>query len=127
MMQKDPYRLSSPSLLFFFRYFFFLPLLFFLVAEREDFFFGTLAPAFRASLSPMAMACLRLFTLPPLPPFPERSLPRFRSCIASSILSWAFFEYFAMIFLFFKLKNYAIQRGTTFLCGIAEEHVYEKA
>jgi hypothetical protein len=26
----------------------------------------------------MAMACLRLVTLPPLPPFPLRSVPRFR-------------------------------------------------
>jgi hypothetical protein len=25
----------------------------------------------------MAMACLRLFTRPPLPPLPERSVPRF--------------------------------------------------
>jgi hypothetical protein len=31
----------------------------------EDFFLGTLAPFFRASDSPIAMACLRLFTLPP--------------------------------------------------------------
>jgi hypothetical protein len=32
------------------------------------FFLGTLAPFFRASESPIAIACLRLFTLPPLPP-----------------------------------------------------------
>ena len=30
------------------------------------------------------MACLRLFTLPPLPPFPERSVPRFLRRIALS-------------------------------------------
>jgi hypothetical protein len=30
----------------------------------------------------MAMACLRLFTRPPLPPFPLRSVPCFRLCIA---------------------------------------------
>src|SRR5579862_6295884 len=40
-------------------------------------FFGTLAPFFRASESPIAMACLRLFTTPPLPPLPERSVPFF--------------------------------------------------
>jgi len=31
----------------------------------DDFFLGTLAPFFRASERPMAIACLRLFTLPP--------------------------------------------------------------
>jgi hypothetical protein len=31
----------------------------------EDFFRGTLAPFFRASDKPIAIACLRLFTLPP--------------------------------------------------------------
>src|SRR5258708_6972623 len=40
-------------------------------------FFGTLAPFFRASESPIAIACLRLFTEPPLPPFPERRVPFF--------------------------------------------------
>src|ERR1700687_3739221 len=47
-----------------------------------DFFRGTLAPFLRASESPMAMACLRLFTRPPLPPLPERSVPRFLRRIA---------------------------------------------
>src|SRR5260370_5228038 len=40
-------------------------------------FLGTLAPFFRASESPIAIACLRLFTAPPLPPFPERRVPFF--------------------------------------------------
>ena len=31
----------------------------------DDFFFGTLAPFFRASERPMAIACSRLVTLPP--------------------------------------------------------------
>jgi hypothetical protein len=37
----------------------------------------------------MAMACLRLFTLPPLPPFPLRSVPRFllRIALATSLLA----------------------------------------
>lgn len=42
-----------------------------------DFFFGTLAPFLRASERPMAMACLRLFTVPPLPPFPDFKEPFF--------------------------------------------------
>lgn len=53
--------------------------------RRQDaFFFGTFAPFLRASDSPIAIACLRLVTLPPLPPLPERSVPRFSRCIALS-------------------------------------------
>ena len=47
----------------------------FLRARPALFFFGTFAPALRASDKPMAIACLRLFTV-----FPDRplfSLPRF--------------------------------------------------
>jgi hypothetical protein len=61
----------------------------------DDFFDGTLPPARRASESPMAMACLRLFTF--LPELPLFSVPFFRSCIAFSTLSCAFFPYFAAI------------------------------
>ena len=50
--------------------------------SQLDFFVGTLAPFLRASDSPMAMACFRLLTLPPLPPLPERSVPRFLRRIA---------------------------------------------
>ena len=32
---------------------------------------GTFAPFLRASERPIAIACLRLLTLPPLPPLPE--------------------------------------------------------
>src|SRR5262249_16144941 len=57
---------------------------YFLLEENHAaFFLGTLAPLRRASESPMAMACLRLFTLPPLPDF---SLPRFSLCISFSTL-----------------------------------------
>src|SRR2546430_16227747 len=45
--------------------------------SQLDFFVGTFAPFLRASDRPMAMACFRLLTLPPLPPLPERSVPRF--------------------------------------------------
>jgi hypothetical protein len=55
---------------------------------------GTFAPASRASLSPIAIACLRLVTRLPLPP--DRNVPCFRSCIARSTFSDAFFPYFAM-------------------------------
>src|SRR5580765_8223800 len=62
----------------------------------EDFLLGTLAPAFRASDSPIAIACFLLVTF-----FPERPLfrvPSFRSCIAFSTLSDAFLPYLAMCF-----------------------------
>jgi hypothetical protein len=48
----------------------------------DDFFFGTLAPFFRASDRPIAIACLRLFTLPPWPDFPRLNVPFFRRCMA---------------------------------------------
>jgi hypothetical protein len=46
--------------------------------------FGTFAPFLRASERPIAIACFRLFTFPPRPPGPERSVPRFRRRIALS-------------------------------------------
>src|SRR5882672_8911079 len=61
---------------------------------RPALFRGTLAPAFRASLRPMAIACLRLVTF--LPDRPDLSVPFFRSCIARLTLLCAFFPYFAM-------------------------------
>lgn len=41
--------------------------------DRHHFFFGTFAPFLRASDKPIAIACLRLFTFPPLPPLPDLS------------------------------------------------------
>lgn len=46
----------------------------------DDFFLGTFAPLLRASESPIAIACLRLFTVLPLRPL--LSVPLFFSCIA---------------------------------------------
>lgn len=56
-------------------------------------FLGTLAPFFRASDNPIAMACLRLLTFFPLP---LRSCPRFFLCIVLFTFFFAPFEYFAM-------------------------------
>jgi hypothetical protein len=61
-------------------------------------FAGTFAPAFRASDNPIAIACFRLFTLPPLPPFPLFSVPLFRFFIARSTLLPAAFPYFRVLF-----------------------------
>ena len=40
------------------------------------------------------MACLRLFTFPPLPPLPDFNVPRFSLCIALLTLLLAAFPYF---------------------------------
>jgi hypothetical protein len=52
----------------------------FFLREPVAFFFGTLPPDRRASLRPIAIACLRLVTF--FPDDPERSVPCLRSCIA---------------------------------------------
>jgi hypothetical protein len=62
------------------------PELFFFAARLRA---GTFAPFFRASDKPMAIACLRLFTLPPRPFLPLRSEPRLRRRIALSTLRLA--------------------------------------
>jgi len=63
---------------------------FFDVDRRRD---GTLAPSFRASLRPMAIACFRLFTLRP---DPLLSVPFFFRRIADSTRFDAAFPYFAI-------------------------------
>src|SRR5882724_5204573 len=60
----------------------------------EDFFLGTLPPAFRASDSPIAIACFLLFTFLPEPLL---SVPFFRSCIAFSTFLDAFLPYLAIV------------------------------
>src|SRR5256885_13722948 len=71
--------------------FFFLRPPFFFFFLPPFFFFGTFLPFLRASDRPMAIACLRLFTLPPLPLF---SVPFFlrRTALSTSLL--ALLEYF---------------------------------
>jgi hypothetical protein len=67
--------------------------------RQAAFFFGTFAPFFRASERPIAIACLRLFTLPPLPPLPERKVPFFFRRIALATVLPAAFPYFRELFL----------------------------
>jgi hypothetical protein len=66
----------------------------FLDALFDD-FFGTLAPERRASESPIAIACLRLFTF--LPERPLFNSPCLRSCIAFFTFDCAFLPYRAMM------------------------------
>lgn len=74
--------------------------------RHEDFFDDddTLAPASRASESPMAIACLRLVTFLP---DPLLSLPRFISWMASSTFSDAFGPYLDMV------KSFQLQAGSS--------------
>src|SRR5215472_4865693 len=66
-----------------------------LAVLRPPFFLaGTLPPALRASDRPIAIACLRLFTV--LPERPLFSVPCLRSCIAFSTFSDALLPYAAM-------------------------------
>ena len=78
----------------------FRALLFFALVFRALLFFaplffaGTLPPALRACDSPIAIACLRLFTV--LPERPLLSVPRLRSCIAFPTFFDAFLPYLAI-------------------------------
>ena len=47
----------------------------------------------------MAMACFRLFTLPPFPPRPDFSVPLFLRCMALFTLLLAALPYLAIRFL----------------------------
>jgi hypothetical protein len=67
----------------------------FLVDFFADFLAGTFLPFWRASESPMAMACLRLVTFLPLPPLLR--VPRLRLCMAPSTSLEAAGEYFRAI------------------------------
>ena len=57
---------------------------------------GIFAPSFRASDNPIAIACLRLFTLAPLP---ERRFPSSIALTSRSTDFWALGPYFAMVVL----------------------------
>jgi len=61
------------------------------------FFFGTFAPARRASDRPMAIACFLLLTF--LPDLPDLRVPALRSCIAFPTFFDAFLPYLAMTLL----------------------------
>jgi hypothetical protein len=68
-----------------------------------DFFFGAFLPSLRASESPMAIACFRLFTVLPLRPLLR--VPSLRSCIAFSTFFEAPLEYFLAIVVYLLLPS----------------------
>jgi hypothetical protein len=67
---------------------------------------GTFAPFSRASSRPIAIACSRLFTFPPRPPFPLLNVPFFRRRIALSTLFDAFLPYRRVDF--FRVDFFAV-------------------
>lgn len=85
-----------------------LELFFFDAFFEVDFFSGTFAPSARASDSPIAMACFRLFTLFPLRP--DFNSPRLYSCISRSTAFDAFGLYFRfedfLIAMFASVRTY---------------------
>jgi hypothetical protein len=69
-----------------------------------DAFFGTFLPFLRASDRPMAIACFRLLTVPPLPPLPLLSVPFFSLRTALSTSFDALGEYLrAMTILYARV------------------------
>src|SRR6185436_16836077 len=79
------------------------------------FFRGTFAPFLRASDRPMAIACFRLFTFPPLPPGPLFSVPFLRRFIALSTRLLAALPYFRP--LFFRPPFFAAMLGLPMQSG----------
>jgi hypothetical protein len=75
-----------------------------LIRIQLDLFRGTLARLLRASERPMAIACFRLFTVPPLPPFPDFKVPRFLRRIALLTDLPAAFPYLAILVSFLSKK-----------------------
>ena len=71
-------------------------------------FFGTLAPFWRASERPIAIACLRLLTLRPERPL--FNVPARRFFIARLTLPEAFLEYFRAIEFLPVARNQSPQR-----------------
>jgi hypothetical protein len=72
------------------------------------FFLGTLAPFSRASDSPIAIACLRLLTVPPFPPLPDLSAPFFLLCMALFTDLPAALPYFRPLDFFFELERFLV-------------------
>jgi len=73
---------------------------------------GTFAPFFRASDRPIAIACLRLFTVPPLPPRPLFRVPFFLRRIALSTRFDADFPYRRPPDRFEELFRFAVAIGS---------------
>jgi hypothetical protein len=90
-------------------------------ARRDDydFLFGTFLPFFRAFDSPMAIACLRLLTLPSFPPGPLLAVPRVYRCISLLTSLPALLEYLGLAVVDMILSSVVDHsgRGQSGLCN----------
>src|ERR1700744_6151532 len=77
----------------------------------DDFFLGTFLPFLRALESPIAIACLRLFTLPPRPFGPLRALPFLYRFISDSTSRPELFEYFRLVAMRCLLRTRPLRLG----------------
>lgn len=80
---------------------------YFFLLDFRELLRGTFAPFFRASLSPIAMACLRLVTFRPDPLF---RVPFFLRCIADLTVFAADFPYFAIFTSATPVAKYVLAR-----------------
>ena len=83
----------------------------------EDAFFGTLAPASRASDNPIATACFGFVTFFPDPPL--LSFPSLNSRMVSSTFCCAFLPYFAMTAPRMVIKHGKQQLACPYAAGSA--------
>jgi len=102
---------------------------------QADLFLGTFLPCLRAFDKPMAIACLRLLTLPAFPPRPLRAVPRLYRRISDSTSRLAPREYFrfrfaiafSKIFLFarrvscFRLFASSARHHVPFFCSTSRK------
>src|SRR5205807_10176094 len=93
-------------------------------SAQAAFFLGTLAPFSRASERPMAMACFRLVTFPPLPPLPERSVPCFFRRIALATVLPAPLLYLRPLDFFFASIRYSCPPRNQTPSSLVTEHRY---
>lgn len=86
-------------------------------------FLGTFAPFFLASDRPMAIACLRLVTVRPLPLF---NLPRFFLCMAFFTVLPADLEYLAIVVSFKRTfcKKLVPPRGSAAVRSLSVKEPY---
>lgn len=70
----------------------------------------------------MAIACLRLFTVPPFPPFPDFNVPRFLRCMALFTLLPAAFPYFGMLYSPIRKQLSIASWPTLALTSLQEPH-----
>jgi hypothetical protein len=86
---------------------------------------GTRLPLRRALDKPIAIACFRLFTFPPLPPFPLLAVPRLYLRISLSTSFEALLAYFLAMILLRLVCYCGIQRRLTAFVATPDPRVQQ--